>query len=100
MTFISTRRGGTQVTFISNGITISNCEASDSTSAGSAPVFDSCGVAGGAPKAGDHGFGAQFKNTSVAKQGDHGSDTLPPAPSGVVWTAGDVVEVSWTILAK
>jgi len=64
---------------------------------GSAPVLDSCGMAGGTPHAG--GFGAQIKNTSVAKQGDLGSK-LPQQPSGVIWAAGEVAEVSWSIMAN
>ena len=43
---------------------------------GSAPVMDSCGVAGGRSEPG--GFGAQFHNTELAKQGDLGSE-LPEA---------------------
>ena len=66
---------------------------------GSAPVFDSCGVAGGKPPPAG-GFGAQYYNTSHASQGDHGTKVLKPAPSGVVWTAGDTVEVSWAIEAN
>ena len=41
---------------------------------GSAPVIDSCGTAGGRhPGQGIGGAGAQFQNSSVAKQGDLGS---------------------------
>ena len=41
---------------------------------GSAPVIDSCGVAGGRfPGQGIGGAGAQFQNTSLAKMGDMGS---------------------------
>ena len=54
-------------------------------------MLDACGVAGGkAPPRGD--YGAQYFNTSFAKQGDRGSEVLPPAPSGVTWTAGTAVE--------
>merc|ERR1712061_707819 len=70
---------------------------------GSAPVQDSCGVAGGWKYAGTGKkvvFGALFKNTSVAVQGDKGSERLPYTPTGVVWTAGDAVEVSWTLMAN
>merc|ERR1712087_854529 len=68
---------------------------------GSAPVQDSCGVAGGWKYAGSTpGFGALFLNTSVAKQGDKGSDTLPYTPTGTVWRAGEIAEVSWTIMAN
>jgi len=65
---------------------------------GSAGVFDACGMAGGTPKHG--GFGAVYTETPHAKQGDLGSYTLPEMPSGTVWTAGSLVEVSWTIQAN
>lgn len=54
---------------------------------GSAPVFDSCGVAGGRPPPAGN-YGAQYYNTSHASQGDHGSKVLKPAPSGVVLSPG------------
>ena len=38
-------------------------------------------------------------NTSHAKLGDLGSKTLPKAPTGVEWTAGQTYEVTWTIEA-
>lgn len=64
---------------------------------GFAPVMDSCGIAGGRmpwqPSTGD----ALYYNTSFANLGDFGSAVLPPAPSGVVWTAGSSVEVAWGI---
>ena len=47
---------------------------------GSAPVFDSCGMAGGAPHWGHHG--AQYRNSSHAKQGDMGSKTLAQGVAG------------------
>lgn len=66
---------------------------------GSAPVFDACGVAGGAPK--DPRLpapvGIRYQNTTHAKRGDLGSEALPEAPSGTVWTAGGLAEVSWTV---
>ena len=68
-------------------------------SPGAAPVFDSCGMAGG-HKPPDGGFGGIYVNTTHARLGDKGTEVLPKAPSGVVWTAGDVVEVSWTIEAN
>lgn len=46
------------------------------------------------------GFGGIYVNTTHAKLGDRGSEVLPPAPSGTVWKAGSVVEVSWTIEAN
>jgi hypothetical protein len=66
---------------------------------GSAPVFDSCGVAGGRPPPAG-GFGAQYFNTTFAKQGDYGSHVLKPRSSDTVWVAGDAVEVSWAIYAN
>jgi len=74
---------------------------------GSAPVFDSCGMAGGspwaigppgwAPPGGAASAGVRYKNTTHAKQGDLGSEVLRPAPSGTEWKRGSLVEVSWTI---
>ena len=45
-------------------------------------------------------YGAQYKNTTFAKQGDLGSRVLDPRPTGVLWRAGDVVEVSWAVEAN
>lgn len=68
---------------------------------GAAPVFDACGVAGGAlEQAGADSAGIRYKNTSHAKQGDTGSEVLPEAPSGTIWTAGELAEVSWTVRAN
>lgn len=73
---------------------------------GSAPVYDSCGVAGGSPwsqgapgwgPGGAASAGVRYKNTTNAKQGDHGSQTLPARDTGMVWTAGELAEVSWTM---
>ena len=66
---------------------------------GAAPVFDSCGMAGG-HKPPQGSFGGIYVNTSHAKLGDKGSEVLPKAPSGTIWTAGTAVEVSWTIEAN
>ena len=56
---------------------------------GQAPVYDSCGMAGGSTVA---RFNAGEYNTTIyAKQGDLGSKTLKPLPSGTVWRRGDVV---------
>jgi hypothetical protein len=65
---------------------------------GSAPVLDACGMAGGTPK--ETHSGAQYFTTKHAKQGDLGSKTLPPMPTGLVWEAGSEAEVSWTINAN
>ena len=43
-------------------------------------------------------FGGAYVNTTHAKVGDKGT-SLPPAPSGTVWSAGMSYEVSWTIEA-
>lgn len=68
---------------------------------GAAPVYDACGVAGGAPKqAGTDDAGVRYKDTIHAKQFDFGSVVLPEAPSGTVWTAGELAEVSWTVRAN
>mmetsp|Transcript_25476 Transcript_25476/g.76811 ORF Transcript_25476/g.76811 Transcript_25476/m.76811 type:complete len:367 (+) Transcript_25476:40-1140(+) len=65
---------------------------------GNAPVFDSCGMAGGGPQ---HQSGeAKYTSTSYAKQGDLGSKVLPPAPTGVTWTRGSNVTVKWSIRAN
>ena len=49
---------------------------------GSAPVFDACGMAGGALKWGHHG--AQYRTSSHAKQGDLGSNLPTIAASRVI----------------
>jgi len=64
---------------------------------GSAPIFDACGMAGGAKAWGHHG--AQYRNTSKAQQGDVGS-SLPITKSGTVWKAGSTANVSWSITAN
>ena len=47
---------------------------------GSAPVLDSCGMAGGSPEWGHHG--AQYRTSSHASQGDRGSLSLAPGVAG------------------
>jgi len=67
---------------------------------GSAPMIDSCGMAGGRyPGQGTGGAGAQYQNTSIAKEGDMGSK-LPLGPAEVTWKAGSSVEVGWTVMAN
>jgi len=66
---------------------------------GMAPVYDSCGMAGG-HKPPQGGFGGIYVNTSHAKLGDLGSKVLPRAPSNTTWLAGNSYEVSWTIEAN
>ena len=55
-------------------------------------------MAGGTPKSG--GYGATYKTTQHAKQGDFGSQSLPFTPTKTVWKVGSEVEVSWTIQAN
>jgi len=66
---------------------------------GLAPVFDSCGVAGGHdPPQG--GFGGIYVTTPNAKLGDRGTKVLPKRPTGTVWYTGVAYEVTWTIEAN
>lgn len=66
--------------------------------AGSAPVFDACGRAGGGPKpTGGHG---EYIDTKFAKFGDNGSQVLPKMPSGAVWVAGSTVQTWWSCRAN
>eukprot|EP01079_Euglenida_sp_SAG-EU17-18_P004565 gene4565-829_t len=65
---------------------------------GSAPVFDSCGMAGGGPHAG--GGESKITETIYTKQGDLGSKTLPVSPTGVVWKAGSNVTTGWSVRAN
>jgi hypothetical protein len=60
---------------------------------GAAPVADSCGMAGGAPRAG--GGAAVFATVPWARQGDLGSTVLPKGPAAAVYRAGTDVEVAW-----
>jgi lytic starch monooxygenase len=67
---------------------------------GYAPVIDSCGSAGGRiPGQGAGGFGATYTNTTNAKLGDLGSQTLQ-ALDGPEWVAGGDYEVAWTLQAN
>lgn len=66
---------------------------------GAAPVFDSCGMAGG-HKPPNGGFGGIYVNTTHASLGDAGSQVLPAAPSNTSWRAGEAVEVTWSIEAN
>lgn len=64
---------------------------------GKAPVFDSCGMAGGNYV---EVFNAGAYNTTIyAKQGDLGSKVLKPRPMGVVWKRGSVAKARWQITA-
>eukprot|EP00038_Savillea_parva_P008737 m.178828 g.178828 ORF g.178828 m.178828 type:complete len:366 (+) comp14632_c0_seq1:29-1126(+) len=65
---------------------------------GAAPVYDSCGMAGGSPEW--TATQLSFIDTKNAKQGDKGSEVLPKMPTGIVWTAGATVETKWGIRAN
>ena len=58
---------------------------------GLAPVFDSCGMAGGAKV--PTTAAAEYTSTVFARQGDLGSEVLKPRPSGTVWVRGSVATV-------
>lgn len=65
---------------------------------GTAPVADSCGMAGGNTV---EVFNAGAYNaTSNARQGDLGSQVLMPRPSGTVWKRGDVARTRWQLTAS
>lgn len=67
---------------------------------GSAPMIDACGSAGGRhPWQPTGAAGAQYRNTSLTKQGDLGSE-LPPMTSQATWKAGGSYEVGWTVAAN
>lgn len=63
---------------------------------GSAPVFDSCGIAGGSTKNNEAAGGFV---PSGHRRGDKGSE-LAPVASPSHWMVGSVVEVAWGILAN
>ena len=65
---------------------------------GTAILSDPCGVAGGSPI--KQGNGGEYLETAFAKQGDLGSKTLKPLPTGVAWKAGSVVQTSLFITAN
>lgn len=64
---------------------------------GTAPIFDSCGMAGGGPVAGVES--GEYNTTKYAKQGDLGSN-LPYTPTGVVWKRGGIGTTAWYIRAN
>ena len=41
--------------------------------------------------------GAEYLPTQFARQGDLGSHVLYPRPTGTMWRAGGVANVSWCI---
>ena len=60
-------------------------------------VIDSCGSAGGRyPGQSIGGAGAQYQNTSLAAEGEAGSQ-LPAMKAQAVWKAGANYEVGWTV---
>lgn len=65
---------------------------------GNAPVFDPCGMAGGGPH--QQPGEAKYTPTKFAKQGDRGTEVLPPAPTGIVWKIGTNVTTKWSIRAN
>ena len=65
---------------------------------GSAGVVDACGMAGGAPVQSPEW--GNYVPTKFAKQGDHGSVTLPEIPTATVWTRGATAEVTWQVTAN
>jgi hypothetical protein len=54
----------------------------------------------GGHKPPDGGFGGIYVNTSHAKLGDAGSESLPKTGAGPTWSAGMSYEVTWTIEAN
>lgn len=65
---------------------------------GVAPIYDPCGMAGGAPEW--RSTQLSYYNTRFAKQGDLGSKVLPPNPTGVMWRAGSTVETKWCVVGQ
>ena len=65
---------------------------------GNAPVYDPCGMAGGAPHP-TPGHG-EFTDTVYAKFGDRGSKVLPKYPTGTMWEAGATVQTMQSIRAN
>merc|ERR1712086_30320 len=55
---------------------------------GEAPVYDSCGMAGGANVPST--AAAEYTTTQFAKQGELGTQVLRPRPTGTIWKRGTV----------
>ena len=55
-------------------------------------------MAGGAPVQSPEW--GNYVPTKFAKQGDHGSVTLPEIPTATVWTRGATAEVTWQVTAN
>jgi len=69
-------------------------------SPGAAPIYDSCGKAGGQNRFQPIPGADYYITTEVATVGDLGSIVLPYSPSGTTWRAGSVVKAAWTIKAN
>jgi len=65
--------------------------------AGTAPVGDACGLAGGTPWPQEVGEAGDYTATIYAHHGLNGT-LLPPMDTGVVWTIGLEAEVTWQVL--
>ena len=69
---------------------------------GSSGITDPCGVAGGRLRdvTADGKYGISYQNTTLSQGGERGSLLPRRTDVGTVWTAGDVVEVSWSLTAN
>jgi len=65
---------------------------------GKAPVFDSCGMAGG--RTTEAFNAAAFNTTAFASMGDLGTAVLAPRPTGTVWKRGGTAKTRWQITAN
>ena len=65
---------------------------------GKAPVFDSCGMAGG--RWTEAFNAAAFNTTQFAKMGDLGSAVLAPRPTGTTWVRGATARTRWQLTAN
>ena len=63
---------------------------------GSAPVMDSCGLAGGTPWGADVAEAGDYINTTIARHGDCGSKVLPKSDAHTVWKIGEEVSLQST----
>ena len=63
---------------------------------GSAPVMDSCGLAGGTPWGADVAEAGDYINTTIARHGDRGSKVLPKSDAHTVWKIGEEVGLQST----
>jgi hypothetical protein len=65
---------------------------------GKAPVFDSCGMAGG--RWTEAFNAAAFNSSAYAKMGDMGSQVLKPRPTGTTWARGGTAKTRWQLTAN